>query len=340
MDIYIVIPAYKPDKKLSDLLSELTQCFPVIVVDDGSGEGYADIFEQAKKNGVHLLHHETNQGKGAAIKTGIRYARDIENCSGIVTADADGQHSPRDISRIADKMQAAPDTFILGERSFSGMPFRSRFGNSFSKLFFRLATGLKISDTQTGLRGIPRCLFDNLLSLEGNRYEYEMDVLLSLKQWKAQYASVDISTIYIDNNSSSHFHPVRDGLRVFGRIIKYILASVFTTLLDFAIFTALFYLFLKGTPYAEAVSYAIARVISATVNYQLNLRMVFKANGSYKTALGYILLAVCSLCLGSVTVKLLSAIVNPVIAKLCIDTALFIFNYLMQKHVIFKQRAK
>ena len=332
MELFVLIPAYKPDDRLCSLVASLKEKYRVVVVDDGGGSQYGEIFATAKDLGAVVLTHEVNRGKGAAIKTGLAYAKD-QGADGVITADADGQHTPGDIDRIAEAMAQNPDSFVVGGRDFSQMPPRSKFGNTVTRAVFRLATGVKISDTQSGLRGLPACLFDRMLAVDGDRYEYEMNVLLSLRAWHASYLEIPIETVYIDNNSSSHFHAVRDGLKVFSRVLKYAASSVACTVIDYALYCLL--LLWIPAPYA----YGAARVVSASINYQLCRRVVFHAQAGVKSAVGYFALAACSMLIGSVSVSLLSGIgLNSVLAKLIMDCLLFVMNYLVQKHVIFRSQ--
>lgn len=335
MLVQILIPAYEPDDKLIKLVKELRMAFPVTVVDDGSGTEYAELFDKLEDFGATVLHHEQNCGKGAALKTGIRYIREIGCTEGIVTADADGQHTVSDITRIALAMEAHPNTLIIGGRDFSQMPARSRFGNTVSRFFFRLCTGLKISDTQTGLRGLPASTFNKLLAIPGDRYEYEMNMLLSLKEWNMPYMELSIETVYIEGNRSSHFHALRDGWRVFSRVIKYALSSFCCTAVDYLLYIA----FLTILP--AGWSYAAARVFSASLNYFLNCRVVFRGKITFASFAGYALLAAGSMLTGAIVTNALSGIgLGSILPKLLIDGVLFIFNYLIQKKLVFKRPAE
>jgi glycosyltransferase involved in cell wall biosynthesis len=236
---WVLIPAYKPDSRLPGLIEKLKDDFQILVVDDGGGETYSSIFDSARMLGAVVLTHDVNRGKGAAIKTGLAWLQDKPGVSGVITADADGQHSPEDIEKIAAAMAEHPDAVIIGGRDFSHMPARSRFGNTITRFFFRLGTGSRISDTQSGLRGLPASLFDKLAATEGDRYEYEMNVLLSLGDWHAPAVEIPISTIYIDDNSSSHFHALKDGLKVFSRGMRYFLSSIVSTAVDYALYALL-----------------------------------------------------------------------------------------------------
>ena len=206
----VVIPAYKPDESLLDLLRALRErtfidC--LVVVDDGSGPEYAPIFAQAAQL-CTLKRHAQNRGKGAAIRTGLKTLSGYN----VVTADCDGQHTPSDIEKIARAIDGA---LVMGVRRKREMPLRSKMGNTLTCLTFALVTHRWISDTQTGLRGIPQSYVGVCQDLEGDRYEYEMNMLLDACHRGLPIREVEIETVYIDNNRGSHFHTLRDGKRVY-----------------------------------------------------------------------------------------------------------------------------
>lgn len=331
-DTVVVIPAYKPDGKLTALVQELIEIMPVIVIDDGGGADYAVIFQSVRELGATVLTHEINRGKGAALKTAFSYMS--ENMPGMhaVTADADGQHSVEDIVRIAQTLQENPSSLILGGRDFSKMPLRSRAGNTITSLLFHISAGLNVVDTQTGLRGIPMGIIPQMPLVAGDRYEYELNVLLSVRGWGIGCIEIPIRTIYLDGNRSSHFHAIRDGLRVLSQLLKYTASSLACSLLDYGIYCLLLMVL------SPAWSYAAARFVSAAVNYQLVSRLVFRKGPSGRSALYYFLLAAFSLCAGSMGTGLLASLhVHSVLAKLILDVVLFAFNYFVQKEWIFKQ---
>lgn len=195
----------------------------VIVLDDGSSPAYAETFSStARIAGVHPLQHGVNLGKGRALKTGIHYfLNTLPEFTGLVTADADGQHAVADIIHVAQSLQAAngravPNALaILGTRRFTrSVPLRSRFGNALTRQIFRLVTGAKLGDTQTGLRAFPRAMLPELVLLVGERYEYEMAVLAYICSEGERPLEVPIETIYRDGNQSSHFDPIFDSMRI------------------------------------------------------------------------------------------------------------------------------
>jgi len=332
---YLILPAYEPEPSMLELVRALHARFAIIAVDDGSSEDKKNLFDQIEPLCTAVLRHEKNRGKGAALKTAFGYL--IEHgCHGrAITADADGQHRPEDILRIEQEMLKTPDTLILGMRDFAKMPPRSRSGNTVTRFAFRLGTGLTINDTQTGLRGLPETIWEKLLNVDGDRYEYEMNVLLHIRHWKLPFREVEIDTVYLEGNRSSHFKPLRDGLRVFSRILKFCGSSLISTVVDYA-FYALFSLFLQ-----PQWSYVCARVISATLNYQLSRRVVFQGAPSIKSALQYALLAICVMIVGSLAVDGLAALgINHFLVKIGVDVLLFVMNYFIQKKIIFRKKEK
>lgn len=215
-EVIPVIPAYEPGGELIEIVEALKGCFPrIVVVDDGSTRAKG-IFEEIEAvKGVTLLRHNENRGKGAALKTAFSYIlsayRDV---CGVVTVDADGQHLISDIRSVAGALARHPDRLILGTRHFKGdIPFRSRFGNIWTKWEFRILTGVLIDDTQTGLRGIPAGWLKALCGIAGDRYDYESRMLVQGGRAKKKPLQIPITTVYLNGNRSSHFRPLVDTFR-------------------------------------------------------------------------------------------------------------------------------
>ena len=171
--VVVLIPAYKPDDRLIQLTRELKEeKLDVLLVDDGGQKPFAPIFEQCRALGAEIAVHAVNQGKGRALKTGLNAALNIwPDLSGVVTADADGQHTLRDILRIIEAMREHPNALVLGSREFTGdVPFKSRWGNRITRFVYALASGVHVSDTQTGLLGFPACAIPAMITIDGERY--------------------------------------------------------------------------------------------------------------------------------------------------------------------------
>ena len=182
----ILIPAYQPNEKLIDLIEDLKKNtdMSIIVVDDGSGTDYKNIFTQAQKLGCEVISYPENRGKGFAVKTGIKYLKEIHENEGFVSADADGQHTPKDIINISNTLLEKKCDIVLGIRNFNlpEVPLRNKIGNKFTISLFNAMTSLPLKDTQTGLRAYSSNIFDLLLNIEGNRYEYEFNILLKITE--------------------------------------------------------------------------------------------------------------------------------------------------------------
>lgn len=212
----VLIPAYNPGSRLVDLVEALAAVFPrIVVVDDGSETGL-DAIERVGRIVEKVLRHPSNRGKGAAIKTGLAYIGEAD----VITADADGQHAPADIVKIADALKAHRDGLVLGVRDIGrDMPLRSRFGNFWTRIWFFVFAGLWVNDTQTGLRGIPASLVRRVASLPGERYEYEMTMLADARNHPSRPFEVRIKTLYFDGNSASHFNPLMDTVRIYRALV-------------------------------------------------------------------------------------------------------------------------
>ena len=334
--VVVLIPAYKPDERLIHLTRELRdEKLDVLLVDDGGGEQYAQVFEQCRALGAEVAVHAVNQGKGRALKTGLNAAMLIwKDMAGVVTADADGQHTPRDILRIIEAMREHPNALVLGSREFTGeVPFKSRWGNRITRFVYALASGVHIGDTQTGLRGIPASAIPTMVTIDGERYEYEMNVLLKLRDMKLGVFEVPIETIYIDDNSGSHFNPVRDAIRIYAVIFKYLYSSV----TSFAVDYVLYYWLCLGFKIAPLLSYALARVVSSQVNYHLNKHTVFFGRGGKYSMVKYYALVVIQGLIGAGLVQFLPTVlpVSAAVIKIPVDLVLFGISYFIQRDFVF-----
>ena len=244
MDTVVLLPAYNPHIMMLTTLKELTkEGFGILVVNDGSAKEFSELFVEAEKYAV-VLSYEKNRGKGYALKYGMQKIPEyFPEAKRFITADADGQHSTEDIVNIREKMRAGDD-FILGTRDFVGnTPLRSRVGNSMSRFVFAVSTGYYLSDNQSGLRGFDMCHVPWMTKVKGDRYEYEMNVLICAVKQRIKIRTVPIKTIYIDDNRSSHFNPIRDTLRIHKNMFAGAgasLISVFLSVLLVCIFDMLF----------------------------------------------------------------------------------------------------
>lgn len=334
----ILIPAYKPDQRLVELTRELKEKeFRVLLVDDGGKDAYREIFESCRALGAEIAVHAVNQGKGRALKTGLNQALLLwPDLSCVVTADSDGQHTVEDISRVATESLSRPDTLVLGSRRFTGdVPFKSRWGNRITRWVYKLASGTTIWDTQTGLRAIPPKAVEDMVGIEGERYEYEMNVLLRLRDMGLDVYEVPIETIYINDNEGSHFNPVKDAIRIYMVIFRYLFSSIASFVVDYVL-----YWLLLGFGMLPVIAYLLARLVSSQVNYRLNRYTVFSGRGGKYAMVKYYALAAVQGAIGAGLVQFLPTVlpVSPSVIKIPVDIILFIISFIIQRDFVFNKK--
>lgn len=336
-DAVVLIPAYNPNIDImNEFLGKLKASFQnIVIVNDGSSSQYSLFFAKLSTE-YPTINHYKNLGKGRALKTGINYIlNNYPNIKAIITADCDGQHTVKDIKKCYHKWQKSKSSLILGCRDFTNqkVPLKSRYGNKITKDIFMLFTGLKISDTQTGLRVIPKEVSSIILDVKGERYEYETNVLLETKKLDIPIVEEKISTIYINNNKESHFNPIKDSIEIYKLFIKYIISSLSSFALDIILFT----IFIKLTN-KIITSSIISRIISSIYNYLINKNLIFKKNND-KTLLKYYTLVIIQLTISATITKLLNNYItlNIVIIKIIVDIFIFIINFIIQREIIFKK---
>ena len=336
--LVVLVPAYKPDERLAGLVTRLRRArrdCAVLVVDDGSGPQYAPFFAAARARGAQVVSYPLNRGKGQALRTGLAHAAATWPDADVVCADADGQHTPSDIEAVAAKVRETGH-MTLGVRRFTGqVPLRSRIGNDVTALLFRGATGWKLGDTQTGLRGYPAGHLAWLQSVPGDRYEYELSALLRAHELGLVVEQVEITTVYEPGNTSSHFRPVQDSARIYAPLLRFMGASLASFGIDWLGVMVIFTM--TGNLLAAVVG---ARLVSGTANFFMNRRVFRARRGTVvRTAVRYTVLAVSLLAASYLMLKALTAVGIPLgIAKVLGDGAIYVASYVVQRRLVFKER--
>jgi len=376
MDIPILIPSYNPDHRLTEVVEALISegVKHIIIVNDGSRTECDPIFEKLEKlEPCTVLKHAVNCGKGRALKTGLNhFYLHFPHSPGIVTADGDGQHRTGDILRVANGLKENPGKLILGSRKLDhDVPFRSLFGNVLTRFVLFFIIGRKVYDTQSGLRGIPRLLVPNLLTMRGERYEFEINMLiLSKRRWHPQpiksvaadavktpginkksaektkfrevpvkkqavdIIEIPIDTIYLENNVSSHFNPFFDSMKIYFQLLRFAFSSMLASGCDFIVFSIAYSL--TGN---ILVSLLIGRfLIGSLLNYIINRRLVFHSktkvlSSLLKYYLALIIMSVLSYLLITLALDYLGF--KVMIAKIVVETFLFVFSFLIQREFVF-----
>lgn len=346
-EVALLIPCYEPNDKVLGFLKQFKEddFDYFLLVNDGSGEKYDSIFSSIDQETVfNLLYYGKNKGKGGALKTGIEYIlNENPDIDCIVTCDCDGQHTYEDILNVKNRAIKEPNSLVMGVRQFSkeNVPARSKFGNNFSKFYFKLVTKTNCRDTQTGLRAIPSCLFDLALNTPGNRFDYEMNFLLEAVK-EVPLAQVDISTVYEPKGEhKSHFKTLKDSFLIYKAPILYVLISIISFFLDIGIFALLStFVFTNNSEQQVFLSNLVCRIISGSFNFLMLNFIVFRTKGNIVSkTLKYWLLWLINYGLSSSLTYLFEFLPMALsFIKIIIDTIIAILNYNINLTFVFARR--
>lgn len=221
----VLIPAYKPMPELADYVRELISggAGLVLVVNDGSPKSDQDIFKQVDQiPNCQVIGYDDNRGKGMALKYGFSYLFEhYRELVGVVTADADGQHRVEDVVTIGEHLCHYDASYIIGMRDFSQdhVPLRSWLGNRLTTIMFYLFFGKWVKDTQTGLRGIKMEELPEVIQLPGERFDYEINILIMIAICDKSYQMVHIHTVYAEDHSS-HYDTWHDSVLIGRQMIR------------------------------------------------------------------------------------------------------------------------
>ena len=351
--VVVLIPSLDPDGMLGKYVSGLKEegFQKIVIVNDGSKIDNLEFFPE-EKDGVTILKHAVNQGKGRALKTGFHHVLNVyssDEIAGVVTADADGQHSVEDTVKVAQEL-VEEKSFVLGTRDFNEehVPFKSRNGNKITTNVFHLLFGKRIHDTQTGLRGIPYEYLKKCLTLKGERFEYEINMLIDAVRSDLKISEVLIQTIYFDSNRATHFSAVKDSARIygviFGEVIRFSISGLASAAIDVGVFAILTKLIFRGMSVTSATfaGTLIARVVSSLFNYSMN-KQIFQSEGSVKKSMmKYYILCACQLVASWLLVVLVFNHIqwDTTLIKVIIDTCLFFISYQIQRRWVFREVTK
>ena len=360
-DITVVLPSLDPDDKLNAVIDGLLQYGfeDIILVNDGSKPENLHYFEDAERlhPEIHVLTHEVNKGKGAALKNAFRwFLNNRPGSRGVVTVDGDNQHHPEDTRACCERMLKTGHV-ILGCRDFTqkDVPARSSFGNKTTSAIFKIFCGITLSDTQTGLRAIPTEFLETFCNVKGDRFEYETNMLLSMKDHGIPFEEQKIRTVYIEENKSSHFRVFRDSWRIYKLILnhffRYIASSLTSAVVDVAAFAILSHLtgsLLSGFA-LTALPAVGARILSSLLNFFMNQNLVFQTDvHTGKAMLRYYMLAVPMMIaqvllthgvFALLRIPAAAEVLRSVIYTL-VMIVLFIISYVFQQRWVFAPKEK
>ena len=349
-NIVILIPAYNPNQKLINLVLELKNTFSnILIINDGSSKKSKKIFQElANYSECTILEYSENKGKGYALKYGINYYLENlkDNYQGIVTADCDYQHKPEDIINIALKLSGNQDSIILGVRNFhlKNIPFPNRFGNLLTSFIFKFLYGIKIEDTQAGLRAIPNRYLNICLETNGNRFEFEMNMLIKAVKNKINILEVPIETIYYSKGESK-FNKFKDSIIIykvlFTEYLKFIISSLSCSLIDVILFSMFLQLFINVNSNIQIIMATFfSRIITDFFNFNINKTIVFNSHENIKKiAIKYYILSFSKMIISALCVLLIHHLlinINETYIKIVVDTFIYFLSYKIQKKYIFK----
>ena len=352
MNVVVLIPAYKPHERLVGYVDDLASCGfrRIVVIDDGSGEPFTAVFDELeRKPFCSVLRHESNQGKGIALKTGFAHIMEHHrDAVGVLTADADGQHVCEDCVKVAKAMADGDESAVIGCRNFAlgRIPLRSWIGNRWSSVSFALALGQWFPDTQTGLRAFPIKMIPLILTAPGERYEYEMGVLIKLVRNHQSIKSIPIKTIYENGNASSHFSPLKDTIRINRLVLADFLRFAGVSIASFVLDQGLAWGFSAALHLADVEKAGViwasgfaARIVSSVFNFSLNRLFVFKSECEIgHAAWKYAVLCILMIVLSNTGVTALAYVGMPRgAAKLLCDIVLCLVGYGVQSRFVFNR---
>ena len=361
-DWLIIIPSLDPDQRLIGYCEAIRAALPcpILLVDDGSRFDKRKIFAECirKVSGINLLRHNQNMGKGRALKDAFLWAFDnLPSLTGCITVDSDGQHLVKDVIRCLEAGRQTPRALVLGCRTFSGehVPWKSSFGNNWTRFLFLLITGRSFMDTQTGLRVIPMEFMRRLIDFPGERFDFETEMLLGMCEMPLIQISID--TVYEHKNQGTHFRAIEDSIKIVRVIFRawarrmglFILSALSSFVLDTSLFYLLYYYLL--TPNAKGcllLSILLARIVSMIYNYSINAVIVFKSELTVDVKevmrfTKYLCVAI-GVFMGSYgltkTFCLLMPNVNIVALKIAADFIMFLLSYFVQRTLVYSPRQK
>lgn len=348
----IVIPALNPDEDFYSYVKALSEerFLSVLIINDGSKERIRLLFDKCEElENVRVLKHTVNLGKGRALKNAFKYIlndEQLREANGVITVDADGQHELNDVLTLCGELSKEGEKLILGVRSFKekNVPTSNMMGNTITRKVFKLLYGKSLSDTQTGLRGFTINTLEHFLDIEGERFSYETNVLITAVRQKIEIIECKIKTVYLNENKSSHFRVVKDSAEIywvlFKNFFKFMGVSITSFLIDISLFQLL--VFILRFAFASSrilIATILSRAGSSLFNYFMNRSFVFESKKKWeRTIIGYYALVVAEALVSAAGVYLLYTLTGfrEVFLKAIVDLAIFFVSYRIQKFVVFK----
>jgi UDP-N-acetylglucosamine---dolichyl-phosphate N-acetylglucosaminyltransferase len=219
MKIFVILPAYNEEKTIANVMDDLMEMgFEVLVVDDGSKDNTYNIANNIIQENKHgfICKHLLNRGLGAALRTGIE-ASLMEDPDVIVTFDADGQHDPQDILNVSKPIINGDADVVVGKRNFREMPWSKKFGNQIMNVITLIFYGIKVNDSQSGLRAFNRKAAESIM-INARDYGVSSEIVGEVKRHNLRLKEVMIKTIYTEYSMTKGTNLV-EGLKILSKLI-------------------------------------------------------------------------------------------------------------------------
>ncbi len=346
----ILIPAYDPPDNLIMYVADLMEAGyeDIIVVDDGSRDDKQYIFDTLEDGGCRVLHHDKNRGKGVAIKSGLFYytGKYSGHADGVITVNSDGVDVVEDIDRIAEILHRQKlegrSNLVKGVRDFesphiTGASIRA---NILMTMIFRWIFGARVRDVLCGLRGIPDACVQKCLTFPEKTYAYDCALLIGFIKDGVEEVPVRIPPQ--NPEAETHFRKVEHTFLInvvlWRKLIIFGGTSIIAAVVDIFLFWYLTKYVLTGVRYPIIVGTVIARIISATLNYNLSRKLVFKTNESKRKSFSqFFALTAVQCAISAMSVHFLEMLIDgaAVPIKIVIDLFLFFVAYKIQDKFIF-----
>ncbi len=333
--IAVVIPSLEPDSNFIDYIKNIKEAGAdyMVIVDDGNKPIYKDLFKEVQDLDCIVLKHGVNCGKGRSYKTAFNYILcEMDDVDTIVTADGDGTYLPDDIINVARNSKEG--TITIGCRDFNDEKIsgNTRRSNAVTSFLLKTLSDISMSDTQSSLRAFNRDLLPYMITVIGERYDYDFNVIFEKKE--IALAEVPIATTRRVSDRKSHFHPFKDTLSVTLTFLAFIVVSLSSTILDLILYSFFINMFIESFPILYiSISTFLARVVSDFYNYYFDKTLVFKSKET--SSLGrYAILCVCKTVGSALGVTLLVMLLKDgeIWIKLFVDTVIFFIAYKFEKN--------
>ena len=349
VDIIIAIPTKEASPAMLPLVKDLRRAGfrKIVIVNDGCDPSCDPVFETAREDyNCDILQHAVHLGKGRSLKTAFNYILETyPQCSGVITVDDMGRHCIEEVEQCAAEMSVHPDDLILGCRDFTNVkvPWGAKLNNKLTRALVRILTGIDVTDTSTGLRGMNKELMKQFLNCQGEGQDFELNMLLECKAAGIRIREFNTEVEYVGQDiEDPEYNPLIHSGRIYVVFVRYCITSVVATVLDFILFTtAIASLKWRFPSYYIVFSTIIARVLSGLLNFYLSKNTVFRNKDDAKPMIWrFFMIAALQMLLSAVFVTLLYKImpITETFVKLIVDAILFIVFYQVQREWVFTSK--